>query len=35
MNNSQKILKMISGFIEAGLITSKDLKERAFNIYKV
>ena len=27
MNNSQKILKMISGFIEAGLITSKDLKK--------
>ena len=27
MNNSQKILKMISGFIEAGLITSKDLRK--------
>ena len=26
MNNYQKILKMISGFIEAGLITSKDLR---------
>ena len=26
MNNSQKILKMISGFIEAALITSKDLR---------
>ncbi len=27
MNNSQKILKMISGFIEAGVLTSQDLKK--------
>ena len=27
MDNSQKILKMISGFIEAGIITSQDLKK--------
>tara|TARA_B100001029_G_C14871865_1_gene345007 strand:+ start:49 stop:291 length:243 start_codon:yes stop_codon:yes gene_type:complete len=27
MNNSQKILKMISSFIEAGILTSQDLKK--------
>ena len=27
MNNSQKILKMISGFIESGILTSQDLKK--------
>ncbi len=27
MNNSQKILKMISGFIESGALSSKDLKK--------
>ncbi len=27
MNNSQKFLKMISGFIEAGILTSQDLKK--------
>ena len=27
MNNSQKIRKMISGFIEAGILTSQDLKK--------
>jgi len=27
MSNSQKILKMISGFIEAGILTSQDLKK--------
>ena len=27
MNNSQKIIKMISGFIEAGILTSQDLKK--------
>ena len=27
MDNSQKILKMISSFIEAGIITSQDLKK--------
>ena len=26
MNNSQKILKMLSGFIESGILTSQDLK---------
>ena len=34
MNNSQKILKMISGFIEAGLITSKDLRKEIFTSIK-
>ena len=34
MNNSQKFLKMISGFIEAGLITSKDLKNEVFTSIK-
>ena len=34
MNNSQKILKMISGFIEAGLITSKDLKKELLTSIK-
>ena len=34
MNNSQKFLKMISGFIEAGLITSKDLKNEFFTSIK-
>ena len=34
MNNSQKILKMISGFIEAGLITSKDLREELLTSFK-
>ena len=27
MNNSQKILKMLSGFIESGILTSQDLKK--------
>ena len=34
MNNSQKILKMISGFIEAGLITSKDLRKELLTSIK-
>ncbi len=34
MNNSQKILKMISGFIEAGLLTSQDLKKEFFTSMK-
>ncbi len=34
MNNSQKILKMISGLIEAGLITSKDLRKEIFTSIK-
>tara|TARA_Y100001958_G_C21206823_1_gene532833 strand:+ start:795 stop:1043 length:249 start_codon:yes stop_codon:yes gene_type:complete len=34
MNNSQKILKMLSGFIEAGLITSKDLKKELYTSLK-
>ena len=34
MNNSQKILKMISSFIEAGLITSKDLKKELLTSIK-
>ncbi len=27
MNNSKKILEMISGFIEAGILTSQDLRK--------
>ena len=27
MNNSQKILKMLSGFIEAGILTTNDLRK--------
>tara|TARA_B100001996_G_scaffold324853_1_gene270554 strand:+ start:261 stop:506 length:246 start_codon:yes stop_codon:yes gene_type:complete len=34
MNNSQKILKMISSFIEAGLLTSQDLKKEFFTSMK-
>ena len=34
MNNSQKILKMISGLIEAGLITSKDLRKELLTSFK-
>ena len=34
MNNSEKILKMLSGFIEAGILTSKDLKEELLTSLK-
>ncbi len=34
MNNSQKILKMLSGFIEAGILTSKDLKKEILTSLK-
>tara|TARA_B100000214_G_C23430621_1_gene384685 strand:- start:176 stop:421 length:246 start_codon:yes stop_codon:yes gene_type:complete len=34
MDNSQKILKMISGFIEAGILTSQDIKKELFNSMK-
>ena len=34
MNNSQKILKMISGFIEAGIISSQDLKKELLTSIK-
>ncbi len=34
MNNSQKILKMISTFIEAGILTSQDLKKELLNSIK-
>ena len=34
MNNSQKILKMISGFIEAGILTSQDLKKELSTSFK-
>ena len=34
MNNSQKILKMISGFIEAGILTSQDLKKELLTSIK-
>ena len=34
MNNSQKILKMISGFIEAGILTSQDIKKELFTSMK-
>tara|TARA_B100000029_G_scaffold28386_1_gene27532 strand:- start:252 stop:497 length:246 start_codon:yes stop_codon:yes gene_type:complete len=34
MNNSQKILKMLSGFIEAGILTSEDLKKELLTSLK-
>ncbi len=34
MNNSQKIIKMISGFIEAGILTSQDLKKELMTSMK-
>ena len=34
MNNSQKILKMISAFIEAGILTSQDLKKELLTSIK-
>ena len=34
MNNSQKILKMISTFIEAGILTSQDLKKELLTSMK-
>ena len=34
MNNSQKIIKMISDFIEAGLISSQDIKKELSNSLK-
>ena len=34
MNNSQKIIKMISGFIEAGILTSQDLKKELLTSIK-
>ena len=34
MNNSQKILKMISSFIEAGILTSQDLKKELSTSFK-
>tara|TARA_A100001037_G_C14861367_1_gene505338 strand:+ start:381 stop:626 length:246 start_codon:yes stop_codon:yes gene_type:complete len=34
MNNSQKFLKVLSGFIEAGILSSKDLKKEVTNSIK-
>tara|TARA_B100001029_G_C14769465_1_gene290404 strand:+ start:95 stop:340 length:246 start_codon:yes stop_codon:yes gene_type:complete len=34
MNNSEKILKMLSGFIEAGILTSEDLKKELLTSLK-
>ena len=34
MNNSQKFIKMISGFIEAGILTSQDLKKELLTSMK-
>ena len=34
MNNSQKFIKMISGFIEAGVLTSQDLKKELLTSMK-
>ena len=34
MNNSEKILKMLSGFIEAGILTSNDLKKEILTSLK-
>ena len=34
MNNSEKFIKMISGFIEAGVLTSQDLKKELLTSMK-
>ncbi len=34
MNNSQKIIKMISAFIEAGVLSSQDLKKELLTAIK-
>ena len=34
MNNSEKILKIISNFIETGILTSKDAKKELINNLK-
>ena len=34
MNNSQKILKMLSGLIEGGILTSKDIKKELLTSLK-
>jgi|TARA_B100000959_G_scaffold214795_1_gene226153 BMFP domain-containing protein YqiC len=34
MNNSQKIIKMISAFIEAGVLSSQDLKKELLTSIK-
>ncbi|MAV57114.1 MAG: hypothetical protein CMI79_06310 [Candidatus Pelagibacter sp.] len=34
MNNSQKILKMLSSFVEAGILTSQDIKKELITSMK-
>ena len=34
MNNSQKILKMLSGLIESGILTSNDIKKELLTSLK-
>ena len=34
MNNKEKILKLISGFIEKGILTSEDVKKEILNNFK-
>ena len=34
MNNSQKILKMLSRFVEAGILTSQDIKKELITSMK-
>ena len=34
MNNSEKILKLISNFVETGILTSKDAKKELINNLK-
>ena len=34
MNNKEKILKLISGFIEKGILTSEDVKKEILNKFK-
>ena len=34
MNNSEKFIKMISGFIEAGVLTTQDLKKELMTSMK-
>ena len=34
MNNSEKILKLLSSFVEAGVLSSQDVKKELFNNLK-
>ena len=34
MNNKEKILKLLSSFIEKGILTSEDIKKEILNNFK-